>query len=131
MFGKSADELAIPILAAIFGLLVLVYLIHWVTHRSDYTLYTENSQPNPIADLPREIQTWLRSNNYVLRAVEQKGYRGTSGPFTGKMSITQAVYRLVISEQGSEKRRVAWIRVGDDVKVIWEDEWRPQAPPVG
>lgn len=94
-------------------------------------------QPNSITDLPREIQDWLNANNYVLRATE-KTFRGKGamGPFAGKMSIVQDVYRIVISEQGSEKRRVAWIKLEDSpyiaerLIVIWEDEWRPQEPPI-
>ncbi len=97
-------------------------------------------QPNSIIDLPREISDWLADNNYQLRVSENTVHRRgvISGPFAGKVSYGQEVYRVVISEQGSEKRRVAWIRFGEDIwhttdqmTVIWDDEWRPPEPPIG
>lgn len=97
-------------------------------------------RPNSITDLPREIQDWLTENNYQLRASESAvvpfGHRRiVFGPFAGFLRDGQA-YRVVISEQGSEKRRVAWIKLEDSPYiaerriVIWEDEWRPPEPPI-
>lgn len=99
--------------------------------------FEKQHQPNATVELPREIQDWLTANNYVLRVTE-KTFRGKGaiGPFAGKMSIVQDVYRIVISEQGSEKRRVAWIKIEDSpyiaerLTVIWDDEWRPQEKPI-
>lgn len=98
-------------------------------------------QPNSTTDLPREISDWLAENHYQLRASETATVafekRGiVFGPFAGFLRDGQA-YRVVISTQGSEKRRVAWIKLEDATHiserliVIWEDEWRPPEPPIG
>lgn len=106
---------------------------------------------------PKIIDAWAKENGYQVRAIEQKtryvgrfpykltvgSYQsrvfGNTGPFIGTVSNGQHVYRVVLTKIGEEKRRVAWIRLGrgmwgnspDDFQVIWEDEWRPQEPPVG
>lgn len=94
---------------------------------------------------PTMLDTWARDNGYQVRVAERKTrYLGKNmfgywGPFLQKVAYGQHVYRVVVTKIGEEKRRVAWIRLGRDVlgnipdnfKVIWEDEWRPQEPPIG
>lgn len=87
-----------------------------------------------------EIERWARENNYQIRAMQLSGINviGSRSPFTGKLSLGQFVYRVVVTPIGEEKRRVAWIRLGagltssaDEFTLIWEDEWRPPEPPIG
>ena len=91
-----------------------------------------------------DIDTWAKENGLEIKVSEKKTYYlngrvgGNSGPFRGRISEGQHVYRVVVTNIGDEKRRVAWIRLGkdvwgntpDDFKVIWEDEWRPSEPPI-
>lgn len=90
---------------------------------------------------PSVIQGWAGSNGYEVRALEMKrGFqdspifrhpamlKSSFGPHTGQASISDVVYRVVVTKIGEEKRRVAWIRLGAELTVVWEDEM--QDPPI-
>lgn len=93
---------------------------------------------------PGMIEGWAISNGYQIRAIESKTHRyqppsliyerrprilsKSFGPHVGEALLSDDVYRVVVTKIGEEKRRVAWIRLGAELTVIWEDEM--QDPPI-
>lgn len=91
------------------------------------------------ADMDREahgiVDEWAFKNNFQILVRERK--QSNKGPFIGRATHFQPVFRIVLREAGGRKR-VAWVRcrrdpfgtVQEDITVIWEDEWRPTEPPI-
>ncbi len=121
-----ADTVGTILFAIVFGMVVLTFLAIAALRAVNLPIDLERA--------PHAIQSWAQSNGYKIRASENKsmnelGRTNYRGPFIG--TFGGAVFRVVVTKHGEDIRRVAWIRVGDDFKVIWEDEWRPSEPPVG
>ncbi|MBZ0315416.1 MAG: hypothetical protein K8L91_03285 [Anaerolineae bacterium] len=93
---------------------------------------------------PSTIEGWAIANGYQIRAIESKTHRyqpisliyerrprilsKSFGPHVGEALLSDDVYRVVVTKIGEEKRRVAWIRLGAELTVVWEDEM--QDPPI-
>lgn len=82
---------------------------------------------------PRILDKWARENGYSIIKKEPPFCRG---PFIWSIVFNSmvSVYRVTV-EDGSRRRRVAWVRMGSlivgalsrKMKVKWEGDWRDDA----
>lgn len=83
---------------------------------------------------PQLIQAWAQANGYGIQTARKKSKSATNVGYTGPFNdrwYKSPVFRVVVTQTGVEGHRVAWIRVGDELKVVWDDEWRNSRPPIG
>lgn len=82
---------------------------------------------------PQLMQAWAQANGYVIHTARKKSKSATTVGYTGPFNdrwYKSPVFRVVVTQAGVEGHRVAWIRVGDEFKVVWDDEWRLQVKPI-
>lgn len=82
---------------------------------------------------PQLMQAWAQANGYEIQTARKKSKSATTVGYTGPFNdrwYKSPVFRVVVTQAGVEGHRVAWIRVGDDFKVVWDDEWRNSPPPL-
>ncbi len=126
----------LQVIGMIIGVLVVMGIFVWLVG-----FYADNVGMEK--DGPSMIYGWAIANGYQIRAIESKTHQAprlrlydygprpkisSFGPHTGQASISDVVYRVVVTKIGEEKRRVAWIRLGAELTVVWEDEM--QDPPI-
>ncbi len=126
----------LQVIGMIAGVLIGLWLFVWLVG-----FYAENVGMEK--DGSSMIYGWAIANGYQIRAIESKTHQAprirlydygprakisSFGPHIGAALITDDMYRVVVTKIGEEKRRVAWIRLGAELTVVWEDEM--QDPPI-